>query len=96
MKERLGELLHRLVPGFNGYVLAYKNHEIIWNDSRPQPTEQELQAEYQVLLQEEAQKNQARQTRRAALKKIRNINNLAQVKVALEQIVEETLDIKQS
>jgi hypothetical protein len=55
-KVRLGQCLARLVPGFDGQILAYNNHEIVWKDQRPQPSEDEIIAEYEKILREEKRK----------------------------------------
>lgn len=54
----LGQILARLRPGFDGQVLAHKNYKVVWNDSRPQPTQVEMEAEYQKILKEEQDENQ--------------------------------------
>ena len=53
-KVRLGECLAKLVPGFDGQVLAFKDYEIVWNDTRPLPSEAQIVAAYNQILADEA------------------------------------------
>lgn len=84
-KNKLGQCLARLVPGFDGQVLAYKDHEIVWRDARPQPTEQEIIAEYDKIIAEETSRQTKLDSALARIKAtdIANANSI----IALREIV---------
>lgn len=92
-KNRLGQCLARLVPGFDGHVLAYKNHEIIWNDQRPIPSEHEIILEYEKIILEETKKTQAINKQLQANEKLKNIdidldvNTIDDVKALLKDLI---------
>jgi hypothetical protein len=70
-KLKLGQCLTRLVPGFDGQILAYKNHEIVWKDERPQPSEEEIIAEYDKILAEEKRKKDSHEEKENVKKDIK-------------------------
>lgn len=53
-KSKLGQILARLLPGGDFQVFAFRNHEIVWKDARPQPSDDAINAEYFVIIAEEA------------------------------------------
>jgi hypothetical protein len=93
-KNKLGICLARLVPGFDGQVLAYKDHEIVWRDARPQPDESAIVGMYNTILAEESAKAQERSDLDALkatlvnLKDdIKNATTIGQVKAILVDIL---------
>lgn len=91
-KIRLGECLARLVPGFDGQVLAYKNYEVVWKDARPQPTEAQIIAEYNQILADEAAAQAKENDKGLAIARLRiadlqSATTIAALKVILADVL---------
>ena len=70
-KIKLGQCLARLVPGFDGQILAYKDYLIEWKDSRPLPSEDEIIAEYEKILREENKERDAHEEKENVKKELK-------------------------
>jgi hypothetical protein len=92
-EDILGTLISRLVPGFDGYVRMRGDLPpiVVWNDARPQPTDAELEAEFQIYLSEQAAEQAANTDRDAASARFKALDvdslvSITDVKEAIKDI----------